>query len=213
MEENLEGKVTEVMKSGDVVSVLKIVVGMVLIAASYAFITVPLEIINGGVTSTCLILQSLIHVDIAVLNNIATLLLLGLCFVFLGKEYFAKSILGSFLYMILFAYFHSLGMSMYLPKLLALIIASIGVGTGYYFCISANASTVGFDVIALILNKKNKSISIGKAMRVISFVIIFAGSLSYGILSVVYGFLFTYLQTTILDFLLNHKKTEYASSG
>ncbi len=201
------------MKSTEVINVLKIVVGMVLIAASYAFITVPYQIINGGVTSTCLILESLVHIDIAILNNIATLSLLGLCYLFLGKEYFAKSILSSFLYMSLFAYFHSLGISVHLPKILGLIVASIGVGTGYYFCISANSSTVGFDVIALILNKKNKSISIGKAMRVISFIIIFAGSLSYGLLSILYGFIFTYLQTTILDYLLINKKREYASSS
>lgn len=200
------------MKSTEAVNVFKIVIGMVLIAASYAFVTVPFEIINGGVTSTCLILQSLIHVDIAILNNIATLSLLLLCYLFLGKEYFAKSIISSFLYMILFAYFHSLGISVHLPKVVALMIASICVGTGYYFCISANSSTVGFDVIALILNKKNKSISIGKAMRVISFVIIFAGSLSYGLLSILYGFIFTYLQTSVLDFLLTYKRKEYAAN-
>ena len=196
------------MRSTEAINVIKIVIGVVLIAASYAFVTVPFQIINGGVTSTCLILQSLIHVNVAILNSIATLSLLGLCYLFLGKEYFVKSILSSFLYMSSFAYFHSLGIAVHLPKLLALIIASICVGTGYYFCISANSSTVGFDVIALILNKKNKSISIGKAMRVISFVIIIAGSLSYGFLSIMYGFIFTYLQTSVLDFLLNYKRKE-----
>ena len=70
------------MKSTEVVDGLKVMIGMVLIAASYVFVTVPFDIINGGVTSTCLILKALIHVDIALLNKIATLSLLVLCYFF-----------------------------------------------------------------------------------------------------------------------------------
>lgn len=44
--------------------------------------------------------------------------------------------------------------------ILCTVIAGVLVGIGYYFCISAKSTAVGFDVIALILNKKiRKSIS------------------------------------------------------
>ena len=47
------------------ISILKIVVGNLLITFSYAFITVPNEIVNGGVTSFSMILSSVTDLGIS----------------------------------------------------------------------------------------------------------------------------------------------------
>lgn len=74
---------------------LKIVLGNIFITLAYAFITVPNEIINGGVTSFSLILEAVYSIDIRV---IVTIILLLICLIFLGKEYFYKSIISSICY-------------------------------------------------------------------------------------------------------------------
>ena len=106
---------------------LKIILGNFLITGAYAFITVPNEIVNGGVTSFSMILGS----------------------------------------------------------------------------ISSESTAVGFDVIALILNKKNPKINIALTMYLINTCVLLFGFLSYGITS---GIGFTALQSLTLNCLLKRKE-------
>lgn len=109
---------------------LKIILGNFLITGAYAFITVPNEIVNGGVTSFSMILGS----------------------------------------------------------------------------ISSESTAVGFDVIALILNKKNPKINIALTMYLINTCVLLFGLLSYGITSVLTGIGFTALQSLTLNGLLKRKE-------
>lgn len=109
---------------------LKIILGNFLITGAYAFITVPNEIVNGGVTSFSMILGS----------------------------------------------------------------------------ISSESTAVGFDVIALILNKKNPKINIALTMYLINTCVLLFGLLSYGITSVLAGIGFTALQSLTLNCLLKRKE-------
>lgn len=109
---------------------LKIILGNFLITGAYAFITVPNEIVNGGVTSFSMILGS----------------------------------------------------------------------------ISSESTAVGFDVIALILNKKNPKINIALTMYLINTCVLLFGFLSYGITSVLTGIGFTALQSLTLNCLLKRKE-------
>lgn len=109
---------------------LKIILGNFLITGAYAFITIPNEIVNGGVTSFSMILGS----------------------------------------------------------------------------ISSESTAVGFDVIALILNKKNPKINIALTMYLINTCVLLFGFLSYGITSVLTGIGFTALQSLTLNCLLKRKE-------
>lgn len=185
------------------ISVAKIILGNILITGAYAFITVPNGIVNGGITSFSMILSSVSGVEISLFTNAITILLLISCITFLGKEYFAKSIISSLCYMFFFSWLSSFPQfSLHLPLIFNVLIASVLVGVGYYLCLDAHSSTVGFDVLALILNKKNSNIEISKAMRYINFFVILCGLFSYGFISVLYGILFTFIQTGVIHLLL-----------
>lgn len=181
---------------------MSVIAGNILITAAYAFITVPHEIINGGVTSFSLVLQKIMGIDIGILTNIITVLLLVICYVGLGKEFFYKSILSSACYMGFFHVFHAMEFAVPLSVFWCVPIASILVGSGYYLCIRANASTVGFDVLALVLHAKREEYSIAKTMRLINIAVILLGLCSYGWTAIVMGIIFTIIQTKILDSLL-----------
>ena len=134
--------------------ILRIVIGNICITSAYAFITVPRHVVNGGVTSFSMILHAFLPVDISVITNCVTVVLLGICLYFLGKAFLMKSLLSSICYMVMFSSFHAIGYSLSIPVLPAIILAAILVGIGYYLCISAGSSTVGFDVLALVLHKR-----------------------------------------------------------
>ena len=191
------------------ISILKIVVGNLLITFSYAFITVPNGIVNGGVTSFSMILSSVTDLGISFYTNCITILLLVLCLFFLGKSYLAKSIVSSACYMLFFSFFNGIDFGFAsIPMIISVLIAGLLVGIGYFLCLSAESSTVGFDVIALILHNKNNKIKVSKAMRYINLFVILLGLFSYGLLAVIYGVIFTYIQTTVVHLFLEDNVRE-----
>lgn len=192
--------------------VLRIVAGNICITSAYAFITVPYHIVNGGVTSFSMILHNFIDLDISFFTNAITVILLILCYIKLGKEFLFNSLLSSISYMIFFSIFHTLNISCPLPLPLAVIVASIMVGIGYFLCISSNSSTVGFDVLAIILHKKHPSFQIALTMRYINIVIVMLGLASYGWKAVLIGIIFTFLQTQSLKLLLDRYEKKIQST-
>ena len=150
---------------GRMKAIFRIILGNIFITSAYAFITVPNHIVNGGVTSFSMILQNIMSVNISLITNIITILLLFICYYFLGKSF-------------------------------------VMVGIGYYLCLSSDSSTVGFDVLALVIHKKNPKFNVAITMRYINYTVILLGLISYGIKSVLIGILFTYLQTFVLNKLL-----------
>lgn len=191
---------------------LKIIAGNISMTFAYAYLIVPNEIINGGVTSSALLLNALLGYNIAMLANLVTGLLLIICLVFLGKEYFFKSIVSSLSYMVFFNFFYSLNFHFDMNIVLVIFISSILIAIGYYLCITANASTVGFDVIALILHHKNEKIDIAATIRIINLIVLIFGLLVYGYASIVKGIAFTLIFSYLLKKMLDRKQKAVTSA-
>ncbi|MEB2629231.1 YitT family protein [Peribacillus frigoritolerans] len=191
---------------------LKIIAGNISMTFAYAYLIVPNEIINGGVTSSALLLNALLGYNIAMLANLVTGLLLIICLVFLGKEYFFKSIVSSLSYMVFFNFFYSLNIQFNVNIVLVIFISSILIAIGYYLCITASASTVGFDVIALILHHKNEKIDIAATIRIINLIVLILGLMVYGYASIVKGIAFTLLFSYLLKKMLDRKQKAVTSA-
>ncbi|MCK1983467.1 MULTISPECIES: YitT family protein [Peribacillus] len=191
---------------------MKIIAGNISMTFAYAYLIVPNEIINGGVTSSALLLNALSGYNIAILANLVTGLLLFICLVFLGREYFFKSIVSSLSYMVFFNFFYSLNIDINVNIVLVIIISSILIAIGYYLCITANASTVGFDVIALILHHKNEKIDIAATIRIINLIVLILGLLVYGFTSIVKGIAFTLFFSYLLKKMLDRKQKAVKSA-
>lgn len=184
---------------------IKIITGNLLITGAYAFITVPNKIVNGGVTSFSMILEQITSINLTYLVNFITLLLMLCCYLFLGKIFFHGTVFSCICYLVFFSFFHGTGLAIHLSPVLCMILAGVIVGTGYYFCISAESTAVGFDVIALILNKKNPKINIALCMYLINMCVLLFGLFTYGIISVLTGIGFTALQSLTLNYLLKNR--------
>lgn len=197
---------------GDMHAVRKIIFGNFLITVAYAFLTVPNHIVNGGVTSFAMVLENYLPFTISTISNTFVLILLFVSFLFLGKTFLIKSLLSSICYMGFFSVFTAVsGWIPYtVPIPAAVIAASVMVGIGYYLCLSAGASTVGFDVLALIAHKKNPKVNVALTMRYINYGVLFLGILAYGIWAVVIGVVFTYLQTAVLGLFFKRDERKVA---
>lgn len=161
---------------------LAIIAGNLLITGAYAFLTVPNKIVNGGVTSFSMILGEVTSINLTYLVDFITLLLLLLCYLFLA--------------------FRSTGIQFLVHPAIGMVLAGILVGLGYALCIRAESTAVGFDVLALILNKKNPKLNVALCMCVINMCVLLFGLFTYGILSVLTGIGFTALQSLTLNHFL-----------
>ncbi len=185
----------------------RIFLGNILLTGAYAFITVPKIILNGGVTSFSLVLEAWTGIDVAILVDILSVLLIIISYIFLGKNYFVGALFSSICYMGLFNVFHWTGWELPFPELfgtpvLATPVAALLVAAGYYFCIASQATAVSFDTIALILNKHNARFEIATTMMVINIVVLLSGAATYSISAVLCGLIFTFLQAQFLKVFL-----------
>lgn len=185
----------------------RIFLGNILLTGAYAFITVPKIILNGGVTSFSLVLEAWTGIDVAILVDILSVLLIIISYIFLGKTYFIGALFSSICYMGLFNVFHWTGWELPFPELfgtpvLATPVAALLVAAGYYFCIASQATAVSFDTIAMILNKHNARFEIATTMMVINIIVLLSGAATYSISAVLCGLIFTFLQAQFLKVFL-----------
>ena len=153
---------------------LFITLGVFLIALSYYFLFLPLDLVTGGVTGLSVILKKLITASwfkvsyvIYTLNGI--LLFVGLFT--LGKDFFIRTVYGSLLlptitYILELAHvspsllfemdcsLFGLGEMTDISKIIiAVLLGGVMMGAGLGFCYKNNGSTGGMDVIQKIMSK------------------------------------------------------------
>lgn len=184
--------------------ILMIVIGNIVMGLGYAKLMVPNQIINGGITSLSQIINHYIAVDIPTVNNVLLVVLLILTLLFLGKEVFLKSVLSSIAYSISFTLFFKTSITLTTTPVVDLVLASILISFGYYACLSSNSSTVGVDVIALIIKKYNNRTNISMIIRTLNYFILIIGLITFGVLSVIYGMIFSWIYSKELNYMLKH---------
>ncbi len=185
-------------------SYIIIAIGNILLTSAYAFLTVPNDIIDGGITSTSLLLSNVLNLDITYITTTITVLLLIFGLITLGKHFFIKSIFSSLCYILFFNTFHLTGFFITINPFLCIIIASILIGLGHYLCLSQNTTTVGYDVIALYFHKKKKY-NTAMTLRIIGTFILILGIAIFGIQAFLYGIIFITIETQVI-YLLNKYK-------
>ena len=197
MKKNTDKNIKENLKSMAIIAL-----GNLLLTSAYAFLTVPNNIINGGVTSTSLLLSHYLNIDIGYISSVITIFLLLFGRVALGKDFFYRSLFSSVCYMVFFNFLHFTGISFFFRPLIIVLFAGIFVGVGHYLCLREDSSTVGYDVFALFIHKKNKKLDTAIVLRIIGICVLIVGVATFGIKSVIYGIIFTIIQTQVI-YLLN----------
>ncbi len=182
-----------------------ITIGSFLIAVAVFFFMIPSNTAVGSVTGLSVMLSRVtpLPVSVILLGFNAILLIIG--FVFLGKEFGAKTVYASiimpiyqYIFELSFPNFESLTKDALIDTICYLLIVAIGQAILFRI----NASSGGMDIIAKLLNKF-AHLELGKAITLGGMCIAVAGIFFYEAKFVVLGILATYANGVILDNFIN----------
>ena len=186
---------------GEFMNYLKIILGNIFMTFAYAYIAVPFGIVNGSVTSFAMVLDKNLPGNISFWTNTLYLSLLIIYYIFMGYKCFINALFSCIAFILFFTLFTAFPLMLPLPFFLAVPCMGILIGIGYYFCISARSTALGFDTIAIILHDRNPKINLALTIYICNVIVLLSGLFTYGIVSVIAGIICSGLQSFVLNLL------------
>lgn len=179
-----------------------VTIGALIAAISLDLFLIPNHLAAGGVSGLSTVLNYLISLPVGVISILCNIPLYILGLTYEGKSFVFKSLYAT----VVFALF--IDLFSFLPNIvndltLASVFGGVLTGVGYGMVLQANASTGGTDIVAKLINRKFKHVSIGTIifavdMLVITFAVIVFKNIYTGLYSVVALF----VSSKIIDLLL-----------
>lgn len=194
------------ISGGVYMNYLKIILGNIAMTFAYAYIAVPFGIVNGGVTSFAMVLDKNLPGNISFWTNALYLSLLIIYYIFMGYKCFINALFSCVAFILFFTLFTAFPLMLPLPFFLAVPCMGILIGIGYYFCISARSTALGFDTIAIILHDRNPKINLALTIYICNVIVLLSGLFTYGIVSVIAGIICSGLQSFVLNLLTKRNK-------
>lgn len=168
-------------------AVMEMLIGTALTAAAFGLIIVPQRFAAGGVTGFSKVIVRLIPIPLSVMVFMMNMVLLFLGLVFIGRKFAAKTVSISILFPAMLEVFsrHSLD-SIAQDPMLSAIVAGVMLGVGSGLILRSGASSGGFDILAVILNKKFK-MPVGTVINICDAAVILMQSLRQPLIQTIYG--------------------------
>lgn len=178
-----------------------ITVGVFIIAAAVYFFMIPSNVIVGSLSGLVIVLSHFIPIPISVMTFILNAVLLIIGFIFIGREFGAKTVYTSALLPVFLFVFEKVvpnNKSLTNDILIDTICYVLVVSVGLAMLFNANASSGGLDIAAKILNKF-MHVEIGKAMTITGMCVAVSSILVYDTKSVILSILATYVNGIVID--------------
>ena len=180
---------------------LSITVATAIVSASVFFFLVPSQVPVGSVSSLAMVLGTVIPLPISAITMILNVLLLLLGFIFIGRDFGAKTVYTSllmpgFLAVLewVFPNYTSLMGDPFLDVICYIFLVSVGLSMLF----NRNASSGGLDIVAKFLNKY-LHMELGRAMSLSGMCVALSAVFVYDAKTVVLSVLGTYLSGLVLD--------------
>lgn len=193
-----------VIKKDAIKNSLLFAIGTLISALSFNLFYVPNNFVGGGLGGVAVIFNKLFSLDSTLVIFLGNFIFILISIFTLGFKKSLNSIIGASIYTI-FVYYTSdvpglLNFSFDEP-LLYVIAAGVVGGFGESLVYKAGFNTGGTSIIAYVI-QKYAAIPLGKILRLISFVIIFAGGAVFGYTAIMYSLLITTISTYLVDKML-----------
>ena len=182
----------------------ELVIGILLIAIAFNLFLLPNELVFGGVSGLSIIVSKFITIDASTFIMIASLLLLVVSFLVLGKNDTKASIVGSILFPIFVNITANIGEYIKLDTgnvLLSAVFGGIIYGFGAGLVFKAGFTTGGTDIINQILSKY-LHMSMGNAMLISDGLIVVLGGFFFGAIKLMYALIVIYIIGLMTDKVL-----------
>ena len=178
-----------------------ITLGTLIVSMAVYFFLLPSNVVVGSLSGLVMVLATFIPLKISVMTFILNAVLLVVGFLFIGKEFGAKTVYTSllmpiFLYVfeLIFPNNKSLTNDVVLDTICYILVVSVGLALLF----NANASSGGLDIVAKLLNKY-LHIEIGKAMTLAGMCTAISSIFVYDTKTLVLSILGTYANGIVLD--------------
>jgi uncharacterized membrane-anchored protein YitT (DUF2179 family) len=202
-------------------TIIFMLVGSFLSAASVNLFFVPNNFVTGGVTGLGIVANELTGMNVATFVFFGNVFMIGLGLIFLGSDKIIGSIFGSLLYSLFLFLTEDIAIWLNFSFdniLLYALAAGIVNGFAEALVYKIGYSTGGTSILGLIIAEKAKR-PIGKVMRIISITIILVGGFTFGYTMVMYAIIIASISTFMIDkvtlgisdskmFMVQTKKTE-----
>jgi uncharacterized membrane-anchored protein YitT (DUF2179 family) len=150
------------MKNDKIKAYIEIIFGTVLVAFGFYFFLLSTQVISGGMMGISIIINHyFVNFPISIVLYIGYGVLLLCSLIFLGKDFFLKSIISTVLTPTITLIFElTISPDFFVnkltetPILLSSVISGLCLGVGIGIVLRNNASTGGIDILQKILNKK-----------------------------------------------------------
>lgn len=182
----------------------ELIIGILLIAIAFNLFLLPNELVFGGVSGLSIIVSKFITIDASTFIMIASLLLLVVSFLVLGKNDTKASIVGSILFPIFVNITANIGEYIKLDTgnvLLSAVFGGIIYGFGAGLVFKAGFTTGGTDIINQILSKY-LHMSMGNAMLISDGLIVVLGGFFFGATKLMYALIVIYIIGLMTDKVL-----------
>ncbi len=154
----------------------------------------------AGVSGIALIFYHLFGLPMGAVTLLLNVPIIVVCFKFLGKDFFIRSLKTMIISSILLDYVAPLFPVYEGDRLLAVICTGVLQGIGYGMIYSRNTSTGGMDFVIMTIRKLKPYMSIGKITLMTDIIVVGIGGLLIGEAeSIIYGFILTYLVSMVID--------------
>lgn len=184
-------------------SLLYIVIGNLICAFAIHTFIIHNNFIIGGVTGTSIILNHLLNINISTVMYAINIALFILGFIFLGKKFALSTLLSSLLLPFFIGIFEQMQWQndLMLDPFLSCVLGGLLTGAGNGLIIKQNASTGGYDILALIL-QRTFSIPVSITVYIIDTALILCMLTFSNLTNLVYGLITTFLLSYALNKLL-----------
>lgn len=179
--------------------------GMMLVSAAVYFFMVPGNIVVGSISGLGLVLSEVTGIRLSFLTFALNAILLLIGFIFVGRDFGAKTVYTSMLLPIFLWVFEktcSITKSITGNQVFDLVTYILIVALGQAILFHVNASSGGLDVVAKILNKFFH-IELGKAITTAGLITAMSSIFAYDISTLIISLLGTYANGIAVDYFID----------
>lgn len=179
-------------------------IGCLITAFSVNYILKPNGLITSGITGLAIVLEKYLHINYSYIYYFATLIILLITFVLMGKKEIMKIIFLSVLYPTVLLAMQSFEFKFVENDLLlASIYFSLFYGLGVGMILRKGFSFGGTDTLARILNKKAfPSINVSYIMLVLDGFVIITAAFAFGRNIALYSIISQLIITKVCDYIM-----------
>lgn len=188
-------------KEFDLKSFLTMLAGIFLISAAVYYIMMPANLVLGSLSGLVLVLVNFIPLKVSALTFILNAVLLVCGYIFIGKEFGAKTVVTSLLlpvYLWVFEIVTPDVSSLSGNTVIDLACFMVVISMGQALLFNMNASSGGLDVVAKLLNKY-LGFKIGESLTIAGFIIACTSIFVYDRETMVVSLIGTYIYGLVLD--------------